>query len=216
MTHQNDILRGLQDYFTNRITTYGANFRGVDWNSAARQELCFRQLMRICEEPAQGIVAQDFSINDYGCGYGALVQYLVKHDYKFASYTGFEITQAMSDKAREMFGNLKNCRFTEDENTLSPAHYTIASGLLSLKLDNNNEQWEKYVLQLLDRLWTLSEKGFAFNSLTKYSDPDLLRPELYYADPCFLFDYCKTRFSRNVALLHDYGVYEFTILVRRD
>jgi len=69
------------------------------------------------------IVAQDFSINDYGCGYGALVQYLVKHDYKFASYT--EITQAMSDKAREMFGNLKNCRFTEDENTLSPAHYTI-------------------------------------------------------------------------------------------
>jgi len=47
------------------------------------------------------IVAQDFSINDYGCGYGALVQYLVKHDYKFASYTGFEITQAMSDKARE-------------------------------------------------------------------------------------------------------------------
>jgi len=59
MTHQNDILRGLQDYFTNRITTYGANFRGVDWNSAARQELCFRQLMRICEASA-GIVAQDF------------------------------------------------------------------------------------------------------------------------------------------------------------
>ena len=215
MTHQDDILHSLQDYFTNRITKYGANFRGVDWNSAARQELCFRQLMRICEDPAQGIVAQNFSINDYGCGYGALVQYLVQHDYKYAYYTGFEITQAMSDKAREIFG-LKNCRFTTDENTLSPADYTIASGLLSLKLDTSNEQWEKYVLQLLDSLWTLSEKGFAFNSLTKYSDPDLLRPELYYADPCFLFDYCKTRFSRNVALLHDYGVYEFTILVRRD
>ena len=215
MTHQDDILHSLQDYFTNRITKYGANFRGVDWNSAARQELCFRQLMRICEDPAQGLVAQNFSINDYGCGYGALVQYLVQHDYKFAYYTGFEITQAMSDKAREIFG-LKNCRFTTDENTLSPADYTIASGLLSLKLDTSNEQWEKYVLQLLDSLWTLSEKGFAFNSLTKYSDPDLLRPELYYADPCFLFDYCKTRFSRNVALLHDYGVYEFTILVRRD
>ncbi len=215
MTHQDEILRSLQDYFTNRITKYGANFRGVDWNSAARQELCFRQLMKICEDPAQGIAFENFSINDYGCGYGALVQYLVKHDYKFANYTGFEITQAMSDKAREMFG-LNNCRFTTDKNTLSPADYTIASGLLSLKLDTSNEQWEKYVLQLLDSLWTLSEKGLAFNSLTKYSDPQLLRPELYYADPCFLFDYCKTRFSRNVALLHDYGVYEFTILVRRD
>lgn len=216
MTHRDNILRNLQDYFTDRITTYGANFRGVDWNSAARQELCFRQLIRICEDPVHGIVAQNFSVNDYGCGYGALVQYLVKHNYKFTSYTGFEITQAMSNKAREIFGNVKTCRFITDENMLSPADYTIASGLLSLKLNTSNEQWQEYVLQLLDRLWALSQKGFAFNSLTKYSDPDRLRSELYYADPCFLFDYCKTRFSRNVSLLHDYGVYEFTILVRRD
>ena len=215
MTNRDDILRSLQVYFTDRITTYGNNFRGVDWNSAVRQELCFRQLMRICEDPTNGIVAQNFSVNDYGCGYGALVEYLVKHDYKFASYSGFDITQTMSDRAREIF-KLKNCSFTTEENTLSPADYTIASGLLSLKLDTSNEQWEKYVLELLNRLWTLSKNGLAFNSLTKYSDPELLRPELYYADPCFLFDYCKTRFSRNVALLHDYGVYEFTILVRRD
>jgi hypothetical protein len=216
MTNQANILHNLQDYFTDRITTYGANFSGVDWNSAARQELCFRQMMKICESPEQGSIAQDFSINDYGCGYGALVQYLINQNYKFASYTGFDITQAMLDKAAEMFGNITSCRFTRDENTLSTADYTIGSGLLSLKLDASNEQWEEYVLQLLDKLWALSKKGLAFNSLTKYSDPERMRPDLYYPDPCFLFDYCKTRFSKNVALLHDYGVYEFTILVRRD
>lgn len=216
MTSQANILHSLQDYFTDRITTHGANFSGVDWNSAARQELCFRQMMKICENPGQGSIAQDFSINDYGCGYGALVQYLINQNYKFASYTGFDITQAMLDKASEMFGDIKACRFTRNENTLSPADYTIASGLLSLKLDASNEQWEEYVLQLLDKLWALSEKGLAFNSLTKYSDPERMRPDLYYPDPCFLFDYCKTRFSKNVALLHDYGVYEFTLLVRRD
>ncbi|HCF28138.1 MAG TPA: SAM-dependent methyltransferase, partial [Cyanobacteria bacterium UBA11049] len=106
--------------------------------------------------------------------------------------------------------------FTTNENTLAVADYTIACGLLSLKLDNSVEQWEKYVLQLLDKLWSLSKNGLAFNSLTKYSDSQLMRPDLYYPDPCFLFDYCKTRFSRNVALLHDYGLYEFTILVRKD
>jgi hypothetical protein len=31
-----------------------------------------------------------------------------------------------------------------------------------------------------------------------------------------IFDICKRKFSRNVALLHDYGLYEFTILVRKD
>lgn len=216
MAFQENILHGLQNYFNDKITTYGANFRGVDWNSAVRQELCFRQLMRICENPTDGTVAQNFSINDYGCGYGALVQYLVDRNYKFASYTGFDITPAMCDRARELFENLPNSNFTTDENSLTVADYTIACGLLSLKLDNSVEQWEKYVLQLLDKLWSLSKNGLAFNSLTKYSDSHLMRSDLYYPDPCFLFDYCKTRFSRNVALLHDYGLYEFTILVRKD
>ena len=44
--------------------------------------------------------------------------------------------------------------------------------------------------------------------------PERMRPDLYYADPCRLFDHCKRRYSRHVALLHDYGLYEFTILVR--
>ena len=42
-----------------------------------------------------------------------------------------------------------------------------------------------------------------------------LRLDLYYADPCALFDYCKRSFSRNVALLHDYEIYDFTLLVRK-
>ncbi|HAW53355.1 MAG TPA: SAM-dependent methyltransferase, partial [Flavobacteriales bacterium] len=48
------------------------------------------------------------------------------------------------------------------------------------------------------------------------SDPDRKRPDLYYGDPCFFFDYCKRNFSRNVALLHDYNLYDFTILVRKE
>jgi hypothetical protein len=42
-----------------------------------------------------------------------------------------------------------------------------------------------------------------------------MRRHLYYADPCYLFDTCKKRFSRNVALLHDYEAYDFTIIVRK-
>jgi hypothetical protein len=62
----------------------------------------------------------------------------------------------------------------------------------------------------------LSRKGFSFNALTKYSDVDHMRPHLYYADPCFFFDYCKTHFARNVALQHDYDLYDFTILVKKE
>jgi hypothetical protein len=43
-----------------------------------------------------------------------------------------------------------------------------------------------------------------------------MRPDLYYGDPAFFFDHCKTHYARDVALLHDYGLYEFTLLVRKE
>ena len=63
-------------------------------------------------------------------------------------------------------------------------------------------------------LAALGRRGFAFNALTRYSDADRRRPDLYYADPLELFDRCKRTYSRFVALLHDYPLYEFTIVVR--
>jgi hypothetical protein len=43
-----------------------------------------------------------------------------------------------------------------------------------------------------------------------------MRADLFYADPCVYFDLCKRRYSRQVALLHDYGLYEFTLIVRKE
>jgi hypothetical protein len=59
-------------------------------------------------------------------------------------------------------------------------------------------------------------KGFAFNCLTSYSDPERMRDDLYYGDPCYYFDLCKRLYSPQVSLLHDYGLWEFTIIVRKD
>ena len=60
-----------------------------------------------------------------------------------------------------------------------------------------------------------ARRGFAFNMLTSYSDPERMRDDLYYADPCALLRLCKRELSRHVALLHDYGLWEFTIVVRQ-
>jgi hypothetical protein len=60
-----------------------------------------------------------------------------------------------------------------------------------------------------------SRKGFAFNVLTKYSDRQHMKKHLYYADPAFLFDYCKKNFSKYVAVRHDYPLFEFTVHVKK-
>jgi SAM-dependent methyltransferase len=202
-------LAELREFHTETFLRHGATARGVDWNSAERQKQSFAQLLKICAPRAP------FSIVDYGCGYGALCEYLAGHDYDFAYY-GFDFSGAMIDYARRRYGSCGRCSFFSDASQIPRSDYTVASGVFHMKRDASSSVWLDYVLTSLEAIDALSVKGFAFNMLTKYSDPERMRPDLYYADPCFMFDHCKHRYAKDVALLHDYGVYEFTILVRKD
>jgi SAM-dependent methyltransferase len=202
------ILERVRQYYDQKLETYGATPQGVDWNSPESQELRFQQLLKICD------CSGPFSINDYGCGYGALIDYMMDRGYTFL-YRGFDISDQMIAEARELHKDLRHCEFFIDESQLAAADYAVASGIFNVKLRTSDEEWEEYVFHTLAKIAELSERGFAFNVLTKYSDRHLMRPDLYYADPLLLFDYCKRHFSRLVSLLHDYPLYEFTILVRK-
>jgi len=85
-----------------------------------------------------------------------------------------------------------------------------------VRLTTATDDWEKHVVATLEAMNAGTTRGFAFNCLTSYSDPPKRQPYLYYGDPCYYFDLCKRRYSGNVALLHDYGLYEFTLLVRKE
>jgi SAM-dependent methyltransferase len=200
-------LSPIREYYEQRLRQYGTTAAGVDWNSEAVQELRFRELLRIVDGDGT------FSINDYGCGYGALLDFLAAQGLAFR-YCGFDISNEMTDAARRKHAGLDFCEFLSSESGLRPADYAVASGVFNVKLEVGDDIWQDHVLASLKLLRSLGTRGFAFNLLTSYSDASHMQPRLYYANPCFYFDYCKRTFSRHVALLHDYGLYEFTVLVR--
>lgn len=202
------ILGPVERYYTAMVREHGATAQGVDWNSRESQELRFSQLLKVVD------VSQPFSIVDYGCGYGALVDYMRERDYPF-KYSGFDISEVMIDRARQAYGVDPRCAFVTDGAKLQPGDYAVASGIFNVRLEVKDAVWLEYVLKTIDELGRLGAKGFAFNALTKYSDADRMRANLYYADPLYLFDYCKVHHSKWVALLHDYGLFEFTIVVRK-
>jgi SAM-dependent methyltransferase len=201
-------LADVGHYYSERLREHGASAQGVDWNSAESQRLRFQQLLRICDE------RPDFSLNDIGCGYGALFDHLSDLGRR-CDYLGVDIAPAMIAKAAELHRGRAACRFLVGERPDRRADYSVASGIFNVKLSSHAADWRAHVLGALDHLDEASKDGFAFNCLTKYSDADRMKEHLYYADPAELFDHCKRRYSRNVALLHDYGLYEFTILVRK-
>jgi SAM-dependent methyltransferase len=207
-TNDAKILDDVESYYSEKIAVHGATARGVDWNSPDSQRLRFVQLLKLTDH------SQPFTINDYGCGYGALADYLKGEGYAF-QYWGFDISPPMIAKAAKLHAGMRELTFLSKKHDLNEADYTVASGIFNVKLRAPSTEWESYVLRTLETISRLSKRGFAFNVLTKYSDPELRRPDLYYADPLFFFDYCKTKFSRFVSLIHDYPLYEFTILVRK-
>lgn len=202
------LLAGVDAYYSQKIAAHGCVPVGVDWNSTESQELRFEQLLRICSSQ------ESFSINDYGCGYGALCGYLHAHDLA-ADYRGCDISQEMIAHARAQYPERPGIRFAVTDSPAEPADYTVASGIFNVRLNATDDAWLSCILVSLDRMNLMSHRGFAFNCLTSYSDAERMRDYLYYADPRMLFDHCKRHYSRNVALLHDYGLYEFTILVRK-
>jgi SAM-dependent methyltransferase len=201
-------LEQIKSYFGKRIEEHGASPRGVDWNSDESQNTRFDQLLKIVEIPS-------FSILDYGCGYGALADYIEQKGFR-ADYFGFDILESAIAIARQSQNNKQHRTFFTEKDQLPICDYVVASGVFNVRGEQSFETWTKYVIDYLRRFNDLSRNGFASNFLTKYSDGDKMRADLYYADPLYLFDYCKRNFSKNVALLHDYHIYDFTILVRKD
>lgn len=202
-----DLLRDVEHFFSDKVKTHGPNPAGADYNSESAQQVRFDQLLKVIDRSAP------FSLNDYGCGYGALAHYMVTHGYQFR-YAGFDISEPMIEEARKLPNTNPDWLFTTQLSDLTKQDYTIACGVFNLKFKADAAEWQTYVLESLHILSGLSIRGFSFNMLTGYSDPEKMRPDLYYPDPCFIFDYCKRNFSRNVALLHDYELYDFTIIVR--
>jgi SAM-dependent methyltransferase len=202
------IILDVANYYSNKLAEHGENFRGVDWNSEDGQNLRFQQLCEIIKTD------QTFSINDLGCGYGALYDYMNENFNSF-SYLGIDVSNDMIKAGQARFKSQRNVKFIMSNEPDKIADFTVASGIFNVRLDKSDVDWFHYIQSVLDILDKGSRKGFAFNCLTAYSDQEKKRDYLYYADPCAFFSLCKHRYSDNVALLHDYGLYEFTILVRK-
>lgn len=204
-------MSGLHDdiarYYAERLRRFGTTPAGVDWRDAASQNTRFDQLYKLVDDPAGSIL-------DLGCGYGAMLDYVRARGFTGA-YRGLDVAAEMIDAATAQHAGDARAGFAVGAKPAATADYAIASGIFNVRGERGDNEWRAYVDDTLVDLDRAGQKGFAFNCLTSYSDREHMRDDLFYGDPCYYFDLCKQRYSRQVALLHDYGLYEFTILVRK-
>ncbi len=139
------------------------------------------------------------------------MQYLLSKKYCLEHYYGYDISANMLEIAERIDCDCKTLICADRLQTM--ADYSIASGIFNVCFNRSRKEWQDYIIEVLKNLNEFSQKGFSFNLLTDFVDWQ--NENLFYADPCFFFEFCRKNFSRKVALLHDYDLFEWTLLVKK-
>lgn len=198
----------IEKLYSENIEKYGIDSRAVGWNSEDSQYLRFEKLLQVIEDKSQS-----FTINELGCGYGELYKYLKNKNYNFSSFNGYDISQPMLDSCKLYLNDPKNLKLFNSSNIKSVADYTVTSGIFNVNYGVKNTKWEEYIKETLKDMFSNSKKGISFNMLTSYVEYEA--ENLFYADPMKYFDFCKSKLSKSVTLLHDYPLYEWTLIVKK-
>ena len=198
----------IRDYYTTTLGRFGPAALGVDWPSTASQYLRFVQVLKVCDFGGR------FSLNDFGCGYGALLDYLAwRHPEASIDYHGVDIAPSMIEAAQSLWANNKFAHFSVGHACDRVADYSLASGVFNVRLGTPETRWDSYVGAILGNLRRMSGRGFAVNFMLPWDDGHL-EDELYRTLPDQWIAFCRSELGCETELISDYGLREFTLLCR--
>ena len=204
-----ELLAEVEQYYTKKVDTHGATPLGVDWSCVPTQQMRFVQLLKLCNFDSP------ITLNDIGCGYGALLAFLAqRHRGKTIDYLGVDLSPAMLTHARRLWRKRRNTEFVIGSRSHRTADYSIASGIFNVKLSQPDALWIRFIEETLTSMHLTSRLGFSVNFLAPLAEGVLVRPELYRPPPALWVAYCEKNFDATVEVLGSYGMREYTLLVR--
>jgi SAM-dependent methyltransferase len=203
-------LEKIKGLYSSNLRENGVKPTAVGWNTIESQALRFDKLTSVIEDRAGSV-----SVNDYGCGYGSHLVYLVKKcGIQVSDYVGYDLSEDMLAAAQaelSWFSGDLSLVCSSDISTI--ADYTFVSGTFNVRFEADERAWQSFLETKLDEIDRFSRLGFAFNLLSTYVD--WKENHLFYGDPCYWFDLCKRKYSKKVSLLHDYPLHEWTVVVKK-
>jgi SAM-dependent methyltransferase len=202
-----EALHSVEALYTSNLAEHGTSSASVGWPDPEAQRLRFEKLAHVLTIDDDGCPV---TVNDWGCGYGAMFAFLDERlGPRLTRYHGFDISADMLAAAREHVRDPR-VELIEARDITREADYTFVSGTFNVRFAASDHAWGEYVRATLRQIAARSRRGFAFNLLTSYVD--WRQDGLFYADPAEFFGFCRGELCRRVTLLHDYPLYEWTIV----
>ncbi len=205
-------MRGLRakvrNYYSGTLERHGPTPLWVDLPNAISQYLRFVQLLKVAD------FRRPFSLIDFGCGYGALLEFLaMRHGDASVTYCGIDISPTMVAAARRRWVDHRQAEFAVGSRCGRIADYALASGVFNVRLGHPVVEWEAYIESILTDLHASSRIGSAVNFMLPH-DAQPTEQGLYRSEADRWIGFCE-RLGGSVELVGDYGLREFTLLIRK-
>lgn len=200
----------IADTYSETLALSGPTPKSVLWRSAASQQHRMTILLRVLgwDRWRTGL-----SINDLGCGYGALYDRIKnKRFLRGGAYYGYDLAPAMIESASRRVTDPRASFRLASEPT-EDADYSFASGTFGLRLDTPVAEWEALIRETLRRLSARSRRGLAFNILD--SGQPAHKKTLYYGDPETWLAFARAELGGKARLVMDPAAWDFAILIKK-
>lgn len=176
--NKTSLLDEVATYCAEKLAEQGDTPRGVDWNGEESQMVRFAQLCKIID-----LKSSILSLNDLGCGYGALLDYL-RDKHANCTYLWVDVSQEMIKVAEQRQVTADETRFITAAEPGEVADYGLASGIFNVRQGRSDAEWFDYLQTNLDVLDRTTSIGFAFNRLTSCAGKVKKCDYIYDAEPC--------------------------------
>jgi len=204
------LLEPVEHSFDWSINKHGPIHRAVAWRDEERQLRRFQIFVGLL---AYDTKRDDVTINDLGCGYGAMFNtFKDLPQFRDGTYFGYDISEAMIKAARTEVTDPR-ALFIKSHQATEKADYSFVSGTYNMKMTAPETEWREYIEHNLAQLWSKTRIGLGFNMLNIESP--LREKTLFYADPAHFVDFCEKYLEGQVRLVDLLHPNEFVIFVRK-
>jgi SAM-dependent methyltransferase len=202
--------RDIVAHYEACLDKHGDTHLGVDW-PLKEDALKRYQVMLDLVRESDGSV----SLLDFGCGAAHLYEYIIEKGLTKINYSGLDISEKFIRLCREKHPNMTfYCAdILTKEASVPKADYIIMNGVFTEKRSMSHDEMCLYFQTMLKKIFSLAQKGIAFNVMSKQVDWE--RDDLFHLSLDDMAMLLTQHLSRNFVIRNDYGLYEYTVYLYR-
>ena len=199
-----------KNFYQTMFDEHGYSVKSVGFVSEVYQDVRFEKLSNIFKD------SDNITVHEVGFGLGHFYEYLKnKYPHKNITYSGSEIVEDFHKNTSSLYPDIKlYLRDISADNCEEKYDYIVLNGVFNPKCDVRKKDWEKHVLKLLSKCFSIAQKGVAFSILSEFCDYN--DKELYYCNTMKFLNYINDNLSRFVEYSQSYALYEATFFIYKE